>query len=248
MKRRYAWLPLILLVAASLACTTPSLPFADRTVRGSGNVIVEERAVSGFDRVDLTGFGRVIITQGGEESLTIETDDNLMQYIETKVTGSTLELGFTDEDKIPDPRDSIIFRLNVVDLTAVSSSGAGKFEIAELDTDELGITLGGAGDIKIDALSSTDLDVTINGAGNIELAGQVERQVVTLNGLGNYTAKDLESQTTTVVVAGAGSIGVWAVDTLDVTISGAGNVDYYGSPDVTQNITGLGKLTSRGDR
>jgi len=198
--------------------------------------------------VVLSGFGRVTITQGDGESLTVETDDNLMQYIETQVRGGTLELGFTDDDILLNPSDSIIFRLSLVDLTALDASGAGKFEIDELETDRLEVTLSGAGDIRIDSLSVTDLVVTVNGAGQVELAGQVKTQEITLNGLGNYVATDLESQTATVRVPGAGSVVIWVHDTLDVTISGAGGVEYYGSPHVTQDITGVGKLTSRGDK
>ena len=42
--------------------------------------LTETRDVSDFSRVDLTGVGQVFITQGAEESLTIETDDNFMSY------------------------------------------------------------------------------------------------------------------------------------------------------------------------
>ncbi|NIO72071.1 MAG: hypothetical protein GTN71_24365, partial [Anaerolineae bacterium] len=185
MKRHSMWLALMVLIAASLACAVPFVGI--RTIKGSGNVVTEERDVSGFDSVALSAFGEVIITQGDKESLTVETDDNLMQYIETEVRGRTLELGFTDDvrHRIPDPSKSIIFRLSVPELTALDSSGAGRFEIDELDADRLKITLSGAGDIRMDSLTASDLVVTVSGAGNIELAGQVETQEVNLNGLGN---------------------------------------------------------------
>jgi hypothetical protein len=246
MKRHSMWLALMVVMAASLACAVPSIGI--RTIKGSGNVVTEERDVSGFDSVALTAFGEVIITQGDKESLTVETDDNLMRYIETEVRGGTLELGFTDDDILLRPSKSIIFRLSVLELTALDSSGAGRFEMDELDADHLKITLSGAGDIRMDSLTASDLVVTVSGAGNIELAGQVETQEVNLNGLGNYNASDLESQAATVRISGAGSASIWVHDTLDVTISGAGNVDYYGSPEVSKNISGVGKVTSQGDK
>ena len=104
MKRLSMWLALMVLMAASLACAVPFVGI--RTIKGSGNVVTEERDVSGFDRVALSGFGEVIITQGDKESLTVETDDNLMRYIETKVRGGTLELGFTDDDILLRPSTS----------------------------------------------------------------------------------------------------------------------------------------------
>ncbi len=217
-------------------------------VRGSGNVVTEEREVSGFDSVALSGVGEVFITQGDEEALTIETDDNLMRYIESEVRDGRLELRIAD-NTIPIPSQSIIYRVSVVDLTELDSSGAGSFEIGELDTDRLDVSLSGAGNIRIDSLSATDLAVTISGAGNVELAGQVGTQEIDMSGLGNYNAPDLESQTASVRISGAGSAVVWVLDTLDVEISGAGNVEYYGSPEVPREIiSGAGRVTSRGDK
>ena len=69
-----------------------------------------------------------------------------------------------------------------------------------------------------------------------------------MNGVGNYDAPDLESQTATVDVSGAGGVVIRVLNALDVAISGAGNVDYFGSPTVTQDISGAGRLTSRGDK
>jgi hypothetical protein len=215
--------------------------------RGSGNVVTEEREVSGFDGVALSGVGRVIISQGDDESLTIETDDNLMRHIETEVRNGTLELGLA-RNTIPIPTQSIIFRVSVDDLTGLTSSGAGSFEIDGLEADRLQVTLSGAGDVGIDSLSASDLAVKISGAGNVDLAGQVGTQEIDMSGLGNYSAPDLESQMASVSISGAGGAVVWAKDTLDVEISGAGNVEYYGSPEVTREISGAGKVTSRGDK
>jgi hypothetical protein len=237
-------LALIVLVAGSLAC---DIPLGVRTIRGSGNVVTEERQVSGFDSVALSGVGRVIVTQGDEEALTIETDDNLMRYIETEVRNGTLELGLA-RNTIPIPSQSIIFRVSVVDLTGLDSSGAGSFEIGKVDTDRLKVTLSGAGDVGVDSLSATDLEVTISGAGNVELTGQVEAQEIELSGLGSYNAPDLESRAASVRISGAGNTVIWVLDTLDVTISGAGNVEYFGSPEVTRDVSGAGRVTSRGDK
>jgi hypothetical protein len=238
------WVALIVLIAASLAC---DIPTGVKTVRGSGVVVTEEREVSGFDGVLLSGVGQVIITQGDEESLTIETDDNLMRHIETEVRNGTLELGLA-RNTIPIPTQSIIFRVSVDNLTGLTSSGAGSFEIDGLEADRLRVTLSGAGDVGIDSVSATDLAVKISGAGNVDLAGQVGTQEVDMSGLGSYSAPDLESGAASVRISGAGGAVIWAQDTLDVEISGAGNVEYYGSPSVTEDISGAGTVTSRGDK
>jgi hypothetical protein len=221
---------------------------ATGVIQGLGNMVTEDRPVSDFNRVSLTGVGEMIITQGEEESLTVEADDNLMPYIKTKVEKGTLILGFTDEikNKHIRPGKRIKFNLSVADITGLDISGAGDVNVTSLDTDRLEIVVGGAGDVSIRSLTAEGLVVHLNGAGNVELAGQVAEQDVEINGFGAYQAAKLESQTAIVQVNGAGSATLWATDTLDVRIPGAGNVTYHGNPDVTKKITGVGTIISRG--
>jgi hypothetical protein len=58
--------PTILILIPILLMAT-----ACNVVRGSGNVITEPREVSHFNRVSMGGSGELTITQGDEESLTV---------------------------------------------------------------------------------------------------------------------------------------------------------------------------------
>jgi len=247
---------LFLLFVVLFVSTACVIPFGPRLVRGSGDIVVEERDVSNFEEILITGAGRVIITQGGSESLTIETDDNLMQFIETDVRGKTLEIGFKDGTvfssgggrRVIEPTDGFIFRINVVDLSNVTVSGAAKIEIDKIKTDSLDIVLSGAGDINLDDLNATNLDILISGAGDVMVVGVVETQTVRLNGFGRYQGFDLESQDASVTISGAGGAEVWVTENLDVTINGAGDVRYYGDPNVNPEIGGLGRIQSMGEK
>ena len=246
-KQRSIYVILIVLMAVSLACNTN---FGVNIVKGSGNVVTEERDVGGFEKVVMSGMGKVLVTQGDEESLTIETDDNLMRYIETTVRGDTLEIGLTDDvkRKVLNPSDGLTIRLTVENLHTINISGAGSFEIEELDVDRLSMELSGAGNVQIDALTANTLEVVISGAGNVDLAGKVVTQDINLKGFGRFEASDLQSQQATVRIGGAGGAKIWALESLDVTISGAGNVDYYGDPSLTTDISGAGSVSHEGDK
>ena len=153
---RFTKIFIILMVIATVT-TACAVPFRPRLIKGSGNIIIEDRKVSGFDKILVTGVGKVIITQGDSESLSIETDENLMEYIETKVNGNTLEIGFKDDivfssnggQAALDPSDGFTFRVSVIDLEAILLSGAAKFEVEKLKTDQLRINLSGAGDVTV---------------------------------------------------------------------------------------------------
>jgi len=248
-------LVLVILVIAAIT-TACGIPFQPRMVRGSGDVIEESRNVSGFDKVSVEGAGRVIITQGNKESLTVETDDNLMEYIRTEVVGKTLEIGFVDDVVLSsgrgrvalDPTDGFVFRISVIDLEGISVSGAADFEMEKIKAGQFDISLSGAGQVTIDDLDADSLNVIVSGAGDVNLAGRVKDQVVRLSGLGRYQAFDLESQEASITISGAGGANVWVLESLDVSISGAGDVKYYGDPTVSPNISGVGRIQSQGEK
>ena len=229
------------------ACGLSTIQDSREVITGSGNVITESREVSGFNGVSHTGIGRVIITQGDTESLTIQADDNLMEYITSEVKNDTLELGF-DENVRFDSTSSITFTVGAIGIAEIGSTGTGSIELDELGTKNLHILKTGTGSISIGSLTATDLVVNADGTGKIEIAGTVVEQELDLKGTGNYDAPDLKSQTAQVGVTGTGSVVIWVLDALDVEITGISKVSYYGSPQVTQNITGTGTLTRLGDK
>jgi len=248
-------LVLVILVIAAVT-TACGIPFQPRMVRGSGDIIVEDRNVSGFDRISIEGAGRIIITQGKKESLAVETDDNLMQYIRTEVVGDTLEVGFEDNVVFSsgrgrlalDPTDGFVFHISVIDLDVISVSGAADIEMDKLKTERFEISLSGAGQISVDDLDVGSVNVHISGAGDVDLVGRVDYQVVRLSGLGRYQAFDLESQEASISISGAGGANVWVTETLDVSISGAGDVKYYGNPSVNPSISGVGRIQNQGKK
>ena len=217
------------------------------TVRGSGKLIAEARDVRDFDRVDLSGSGEVLITQSEEESLTVETDDNIMQYITTEVKGRTLELGVDIKGKGISPT-RLRFTLNVKDLVGLNISGSGEITAGGLDTERLDVSVSGSGQVRVDSLKAENVDVRISGSGDVELAGEASRQDVDINGSGDYRAGDLRGETVEITISGSGDTTVWATGSLDVSINGSGSAEYYGSPTVDHSGSGSGKLQSLGEK
>ena len=248
--KKFILLPIFILALAIVACSSvPNINVGQR-LEGSGNVIRETRQVSGINRVSLSGFGHVEITQGESESLTVSTDDNIMPLIKTDVRGNTLVLEFTNEGKRRniDPSDGINYTLVVKDLERIDVSGAGDIHVGPLEAETLKVDLSGAGNLEFDSVRADELVIDVSGAGSIIIAGQVKGQEINHSGVGTYHAAELESDTAIVNISGAGSATIWVKEILDVNVSGLGNIIYYGTPRVTQNVTGLGKLVGQGDK
>lgn len=239
-KKRYLVGLLFLVEILILAACNP-------IIKGSGDVISETRQVSGFDRITLSGSGDVIVTQGMGESLTIETDDNVMQYVKAEVDGGTLNLGFEEGINIISP-SRLVFYVGVDDLTGLRITGSGGIEAETIETDRLEAGISGSGNVWITDLTANAIRVNISGSGEIDLAGEVVAQDVNISGSGEYLTGDICSETVSVNISGSGDATVCATERLDTNISGSGSVNYYGRPSINSSGSGSGEIINLGEK
>ena len=218
------------------------------TIEGSGNVTTEAREVSGFERVALSNMGRVVLTQGETEGLTVRADDNLMNHIVTEVRDGTLHIGLTQKAgfAVFRPSAPIVIDVSFRELSGLDVSGSGTVEVERLETNFLDMSVSGSGDIRVGDLTAGEVRTSISGSGEVSIDGEAETQAIGVSGSGRYRAQGLVTRNGTVSVSGSGLAVVHASDTLDVGISGSGTVRYVGEPHVTESISGTGKIESIG--
>jgi hypothetical protein len=263
MKRTLSIFFILLFFLPSLACGS----FVTDTVIGSGKIVTQTIEVSGFHRVTLEGFGDVFIEQGQTESLLVETDENILPLLDTRVRGGELILG-TKNGVDVNPSKSIIYTITVQDLDKITLSGSGSFHAGSLNSGNFGLSVTGSGDIDVSSLAADQLTIELNGSGNIiiedvnvktvdtsvqgsgdiKLEGQADTQKVRVGGSGNYLAGDLQTNATDVTVPGSADVTVWVEDELSVRVSGSGNIRYYGKPEIDQSISGSGDIASLGEK
>ncbi len=237
-------------IAASLllgGCITINTGGSFSSVRGNGDVINQERAVSGIESVTLYGEGNVEITTGSTESLTIEAESNLMDYLTSDVVNGRLELKTRDFVSLR-PTKNIVYHLMVKSVDGLEILGSGNIKLDKSDTNTMHLTIAGSGDITIDNLTANTLDVTIPGSGSVNVSGKTTDQTINVAGSGKYFADSLSSQTANINIAGSGDVRIWVTDTLDIRILGSGNINYFGSPTIHQTILGSGKIVSLGQK
>jgi len=219
------------------------------------NLVTESREVSNFDRVFLRDYGELVITQGEQESLTIEAHPDILPKIKTEAKDGKLIIKISGSwlDKLGDAlstgltRLRIKYNLTVKKLTSLEIAGAVSIKASNIETDRLALKLSGAGQVNIEALSAEVLEVDMPGACAIKVSGKVEEQSIAMSGAGSYKAPKLESKRASVDLRGAGQATVWAVGELDVAIRGIGSVEYYGRPTIKKSISGIGTVTSLGN-
>lgn len=219
-------------------------------VKGSGDIKSETRKLQSFEALSLEYPADVTVKQGAANSIVITADDNLLKQISNDIEGGVLTITNSERDwnERVSPTKTVEIVITLKDVNKITLPSAGSLLVTDLKTDSLDLVVSGAGDISLEGLDVTSLEITLSGAGNISADGKAESVGVRISGFGDYEGGDLQSQTATVRITGAGSATVWADDTLDATISGAGDIKYYGDPTVDETISGAGNVSKLGSK
>lgn len=250
MKKSIVTLPLVLIAFLIIGCSFGVIGKNVKLIDPSDIVVTEERPVSGFNGVEMGTFGRVIITQGDSESLTIKGSDNVVPLVKTSVRNGVLVISMKEGVDVAGMNSDNVLTFTIVtkDLTNLTVSGAGDVSMEALSTKDLAIVMSGAGQVKLGNLTGESLNVNLSGVGNVEVAGEVTTAKIDISGAGSVNVPDLKIQTAEINISGIGGAEVWVTDELTGTISGAGNVSYYGDPHLDTTTSGVGRFESLGNK
>jgi hypothetical protein len=240
----HARMVLLALLAAVLLAVGGCAIGGSTSVTGSGHVTSQQRKVSGFKQVTSTGVGQVTVTQGKSDTLIVKADANLLPYLTSSVSGTTLELGVQSNVSIHSA-DPIDFLVTVTQLQALTLEGSGNVAASNISGSSLTVVLSGSGNVVLNNVRIPSLKATLSGSGNIQAGGSAASQEITISGTGNFNGGGLGTRSANVDVSGSGNATVRVSDTLSATVSGSGNVRYIGSPKVTQHVTGSGSVSKQ---
>ena len=245
MKIRWISLLIISLLAAAIVsgCIVVDLNGCSKeTVKGSGEVITEERQLSEFKTIRLKGVGRVILTQGQPHAVTVETDDNIMPLIEAEIQNDQLIISQGNYNLRPTKLD---FNITVAHLKGIAISGAGEvIGKSRFVSEDFTARISGSGDMDLE-LDVANLETDISGSGSMNLSGQADRHDAKISGSGKIDAFDMQTKNVSLKISGSGDCKVNATEILHARISGSGDVFYKGHPHITSKISGSGSLESQ---
>ena len=209
-------------------------------VKGNGRVKTEERTVDQFNRIDVSGSFDIHIRQGDTPGLTIKADDNLLELIETSVSGS--ELKVKPQKNISRAKELSLF-ITVRELEKVETSGACSiFTDGELRSANLEIECSGACEANMN-LRCDDLSIDISGAGDLTFKGIAENLKIESSGACEVSAFELKTLRTSIQISGAGEVDVYVTEELKVDASGAAEVRYKGNPrNIDQDASGASSV------
>ncbi|MBL7814101.1 MAG: DUF2807 domain-containing protein [Saprospiraceae bacterium] len=238
-----------------------------KKVVGKGNIEKENRDAKDFKGIDLACSGDVFIKQGSEYKVTIESQKNIIDLVETNVENGILKLTFkkgtwnVSTDKlnfyIETPSVSSLTLSGSGSITiesaltsdnlAVSISGSGNIKAAtSLTAQKLNIEIGGSGEVELNQVTATETSASVTGSGDLNLKGKGEKAHFEITGSGGIDADEFVAKAVEANTTGSGDIHCHATESVDAQITGSGDVNYAGNPpSVKSKVTGSGSVEKK---
>lgn len=225
-------LPVVLLLFA--ACTS---------IISSGNYIKENREFSGFSEINVSSAIELFLTQDDVESVEIKTSDNIMQYIETKMTGNTLHIRV--KPKISISTGHVYAYVSVKTLKKLTASGASVVKLENtISGDELVADISGASLLK-GMINYDSAKFNLSGASTTDLSGFVSDLDLICSGASKAKDFTLSVDDLTVNLSGASEAKITVNNNLSYNLSGASDLRYKGNPIVlSASSTGASTVKS----
>lgn len=205
-----------------------------KEIKGSGKNLKAEREVTSFEGINVNNAIHVFLSQGNEESVEVEADDNIVPYIQTRVWDQILYITLKGNEQIHNfspklPINVYVTLKNLREIKAHSASSV-KGESA-FTAEKLELNISSAATLKLEIKTQT-LDVEISSAANVTLTGNAYSMKADLSGACHLNASDLETQKTDIDMSGASGAKIKVKDELQYDVSGASRLTYEGNPRI----------------
>jgi len=165
--KKLATLSLVLLLTTSCSAQW------GKGVKGNGKKVTVDRTVSEYDALAVSGWFDVDLVEGKEGELTLEGEENLLEYIITEVENGKLIIKVEKgvNLKPSSSSDGIRITVPVESIDAVSMSGSGDIVGKKtIKSSNFKTAMSGSGDITLD-IETESITAAMSGSGDMNLSG-----------------------------------------------------------------------------
>jgi len=205
---------------------------AQVTITGSGNVVTQEEAITGFDKVDISQSFSVDITQGDSFRVVIRVDDNLVEHLDVGKRGSTLKIGLKPNRAYTIVNATMEAEVTMPELVGLDLSGSSDANVSGFESSKsLVVDLSGNSDLLGD-IQAGDTRFDVSGNSSVTVTGSAGDVTVDASGSSEVDLADFPASDGTVNASGASTVTVNLSGRLDADASGSSDIYYLGDPDL----------------
>ena len=243
MKITKHFLALIWVALALPFLSAANLVAGNITVTGNQNVITQNRSVTAFHAIKVSGGIDVELLQGKELKLQVEADENLVPLIRTEVKDGDLNIYHDESIRNAKTMKVHVTFQNIDAITA--SGGCDIISKQKLGFATLRLDLSGGCDVKLDCKAGK-LDMLISGGCDVVLTGEAENCSINASGGCDVKASQFYLKDCTVDASGGSDVEINAKGELNLKASGASDITYFDKPArIVQSALGASDIHGR---
>ncbi len=240
MNKATAWAGIFLLVLTGCGIGGCGIVIGSNTIKGSGVAATTNYALAGFSAVQAESAFHVNIQQGSVYAVKVTIDDNLLDYLDVRLSGDQLHIGLK-----PASLNCSQLKADVTmpEVTGLEGHGASHIQMTGFDSDKaLKVSLRDASNAKGDINCSSG-EFSVSGASRLELQGRtgtvkIDAANASKAELGNFTVKEA-----VVHARGASHVTLNVSEFLDATATDASSVRYAGKPaSLKKHVSGAASV------
>lgn len=235
MKTRLVLLSIMATVIIFTSCKKDSTQ-----VIPSNNVTSIEKSIAVHSKLDVSDPFRVYLTfSDTEESLVVEANENLHQYVQIVDENGWLKVSLKNNTNLVGDQMVLNIYITTKNINEYIAEGAASISLKnELYSDEMTIELTGASSFS-GTLYSNKLEALLSGASTLSVLGSTALLDVDATGGCKMNDYGFESTQLYADLNGASEVSVSVSETLSVKAKGASHVYYKGSGVIShQNLEG----------
>jgi hypothetical protein len=199
-------------------------------VAGSGHTVSVSRDFKGFDTIQVGSAFEVELVRGEAYAVDFTLDDNLVQYLQARQVGTTVEIGLQPARRYSISDQHLKVRLTLPALAGLKLSGACQGSVVGFSSSsDLDLELSGASSLSGE-LGAGRLQADLSGASHLTLRGMVRELQLDASGASEARLGGLATTDARVELSGASEASVSPRGRLDAQASGASDLQYSGDP------------------
>lgn len=201
-------------------------------VSGTGTIQTKNYGLEGFSRVDAANAFQIEIVQAETFSVNVSAYENLFDYVQVRLEGSTLRL-YLDPTHLYNLRDSSLkAKVTMPVLEGIALSGACRRTLNGFKSPkDLAVNLSGASQLD-GGMDAGNVRMDVSGASRVTLHGNAADATLGASGASQLNLGSFALNNANVTLSGASSGSVNAKSRLDYDLSGASRLSYTGSPTI----------------
>ena len=244
---------------AEKSTTKPSVITENKSSTG----VTQVRNVGKFTGVSVSSGIKVNFTQGNNQSVVVDTDPNLQEYISTQVENGILVISVQNKNNRKLNFKKLLVTVEAPQLSSVRvSSGSLLTTLNTINENDFQANISSGANLNADLNIRNKTNVSISSGSsmrmdvktkNFQLAGSsgssstvvgnAENTTFSLSSAASCNAQDLSSKNATASASSGASLKINTTENLTATASSGASIRYKGNP---RNFIGSGKSSSGG--